>query len=113
MAASYITEFARVCRPGGFVTFQLPSRLVRRNRLSLARKFVVDHLPFGMGSVYRRVRHGTSAVFEMYYTLPEKVVEVAQAAGLREAHREPDQAGGAGSEGFIYIFKKCPREVSL
>jgi hypothetical protein len=49
----------------------------------------------------------------MYYTLPEKVVEVAQAAGLREAHREPDQAGGAGSEGFIYIFKKCPREVSL
>ena len=112
IAALYIAEFGRVCRPGGFVAFQMLSRLVKPNRRARARKFVVEHLPFGLGNLYRRLRHGTGVAFEMYFTVPEKVVAVASAAGLREVHREPDGSGGSDSEGFIYVFRKEPSAIS-
>jgi ubiquinone/menaquinone biosynthesis C-methylase UbiE len=106
IAANYVREFGRICRPGGIVIFQLPTRVVHPNHLSDLRKFIVDHLPFGWGAAYRRWRHGTAAVFEMHFTPAEEVVAVAKTSGLREVHREPNTSGGVGTDGFIYVFKK-------
>lgn len=108
MAQRYIEEFARVCRPGGWVAFQVPAarRNPARSRISLIRRWIVDHLPLGLGASYRKWKHGTSAVFEMYYTAPEEVARVAAWAGLTEVHREPDEAAGSGVESYTYFFHK-------
>jgi ubiquinone/menaquinone biosynthesis C-methylase UbiE len=106
LAASYIREFARVCRPGGVVAFQVPARETRVNRMSKFRQKCVESLPFGLGRIYRRWRHGSSSLFEMNYT-PASVVEaVGKDAGLRLLHREPDNSAGPGTEGFFFIFRR-------
>ncbi len=103
LAASYVAEFGRVTAPGGFVAFQLPSRGPAR---TTTRRRIVDALPVGVRSRYRRWRHGTSVVFDMYYTDPADVVAVAQSAALDLRHQEPDEAAGVGTEGYIYIFRR-------
>jgi SAM-dependent methyltransferase len=108
LARQYLAEFARVCRPAGWVAFQLPAshRHQTRSRVALARKWLVDHLPWGLGSAYRRWKHGTSVIFEMYYTPSEEVVRAAAAIGLIEIHRRPDDAAGPGSLSYTYLFQK-------
>ena len=106
LAAGYIAEFARVCRDGGIVAFQLPSRPLLSHRYSLLRKRLVDSLPLGFGRKYRQWRHGTPVVFEMHFIDPSEVEERADRAGLTLLHREPDRAAGPGTEGFFYIFRK-------
>lgn len=106
IAAGYVREFARVCRPGGWVVFQLPSRRLNPISLDLIRKNIVDHLPFGLDRVYRRWRRGCAVIFEMHLTPPGQVTQTAQAAGLAQLHREPDPSAGETIEGFIYIFQK-------
>jgi SAM-dependent methyltransferase len=103
LAAGYIAEFGRVAVRGGFVAFQLPSRGPARTS---ARRRIVDSLPEAVRSRYRRWRHGTSVVFDMYYTDPVAVIEVARSAGLDLCHQEPDGSAGVGTEGFIYIFRR-------
>jgi SAM-dependent methyltransferase len=103
LASSYIAEFGRVTAPGGFVAFQLPSRGPTRPS---TRRRIMEALPPGMRSRYRRWRHGTSAVFDMYYTDPADVLAVARSAALDLRHQEPDEAAGVGTEGYIYIFRR-------
>lgn len=106
LAAGYIAEFGRVCRSGGMVTFQLPSRTPRADWMARFRKSLIESLPFGMDRLYRRWRHGSSVAFEVYFT-PSAVVEAtAAAAGLKLIHRESDKSAGAATEGFFYIFEK-------
>src|SRR5512133_1550703 len=45
LAARYIAEFGRICRPNGWVAFQLPSRFLKSNLASRLRKQVVESLP--------------------------------------------------------------------
>ena len=66
----------------------------------------MEALPPGVRSRYRRWRHGTSAVFDMYYTDPSVVLALAGSAALELLHREPDEAAGVGTEGYIYIFRR-------
>ena len=106
MAASYIADFSRICAQGGVVAFQLPTRTFQTNWMARFRKSLVESLPFGMGRLYRRWRHGSSVAFEVYYT-PSSVVEAtAAAAGLKLIHREPDASAGPTTEGFFYVFGK-------
>ena len=106
VAANYLREFARVCEPGGLVVFQLPSRRIRSSILDHVRRRVVDALPFGLGRLYRRWRHGTSAVFEMHFTPSSDVESVCRGAGLSLLFREADVSAGAGTEGYLYVFRK-------
>ena len=110
-AAGYIAEFARVCQRGGIVAFQLPSRETHPDRMAKFRKWIVEHLPFGAGRLYRRWRHGTSALFDMYFTPSQQVEATAAAAGLELIHREPDASAGATVESFFYIFRKIPAQA--
>jgi ubiquinone/menaquinone biosynthesis C-methylase UbiE len=111
VAAGYIAEFARVCQRGGIVAFQLPSRDKDPDRMAKFRKWIIEHLPFGAGRLYRRWRHGTSALFDMYYTPRQQVEATAAAAGLELIHREPDASAGATVESFFYIFRKPPAKA--
>ncbi|MEO8426279.1 MAG: class I SAM-dependent methyltransferase [Verrucomicrobiota bacterium] len=107
IAANYVREFARVCSTDGWVAFQVPARQSNSGLLPALRKKLVDSLPFGLGRLYRNWRHGTAAVFEMYFTPVSVVLETASAVGLRLIHREPDQSAGEASEGYFYIFQKA------
>lgn len=103
LAARYIAEFGRVTAPGGFVAFQLPSR--GPEGISTRRR-IVDALPAGVRTRYRRWRRGTAAVFDMYYTDPADVVAVARDASLDLRHHELDDSAGAGTEGYIFVFRR-------
>jgi ubiquinone/menaquinone biosynthesis C-methylase UbiE len=106
IAAAYITEFARVCQRGGIIAFQLPSRTLRSNRAGKFRKKIIDCLPLGLGRRYRRWRHGSSVVFDMYYTPCSKVETTAATSGLKLVHRQPDTVAGPNTEDFFYVFQK-------
>jgi len=106
LTASYIGEFARVCRSGGWVAFQLPSRSFRKMSPAAIRKKIIDVLPFGLDRAYRNWRHGCPVVFEMHFVPPSTVIKTAKQAGLAELHREPDQSAGESVESFVYIFRK-------
>jgi SAM-dependent methyltransferase len=108
LASRYLREFARVCHPGGWVAIQLPARevIAIRRLCARARRYLVGRLPYGLGAAWRKWRHGTSVIFDMFYTLPQDVRATATAAGLTFCHAEPNQAAGENTEGFIYIFRK-------
>jgi len=106
LAAMYIADFGRICSPGGIVAFQLPTRTLQANWMADFRKTLIDSLPFGLGGRYRHWRHGSSAVFDVYYTSSSTVEATAATAGLKLIHREPDACAGPATEGFFYIFGK-------
>ena len=107
LTTRYLLEFARVCRSGGWVAFQLPSRpLHALSSLADVRKKIVDSLPFGLNRAYRNWRRGCPVIFDMYCVPPENAIRAANQAGLTEIHREPDQSAGESIESFIYIFGK-------
>ena len=106
LTAGYLAEFARVCRRGGWVAFQLPSKNLQQISAAAIRKWLVESLPFGLDRAYRKWRHGCAVIFDMYFTPPEKVIEVTNRAGLTELHREADQSAGAAVESFVYLLQK-------
>jgi len=108
LAAGYLREFARVCRPGGWLAFQLPSRPQAGSAQARFRQRLIDALPFGLGAAYRRWRHGSSTVFEVYYTLPDTVTRTLREAGIRPLAQIPDQSAGEGTEGFLYLGTRDP-----
>jgi ubiquinone/menaquinone biosynthesis C-methylase UbiE len=106
IAAKYIADFGRICARGGVVAFQLPTRTLHADSIAKFRKGLIESLPFGMDRLYRRWRHGSSAVFDVYYTPSSAVEATAATEGLKLIHREPDAAAGPSTEGFFYIFAK-------
>ena len=101
----YISEFARVCRRLGIVTFQLPAS-GKKMFLKQIRKYVVDMLPMGLGKKYRKWRHGNPSVMDMFFTSPEQVELLAKQLGLELLHKEEDMSGGPDTHGYIYLFRK-------
>lgn len=107
LAQVYLSEFARICKPGGWVAFQLPFDPGQSQTMSWLRRRIVDALPFGLGGAYRRWRRGTSRLFEMHFTPPEKVETILTRGGMEVRHREPDEPGGGpGTRGFLYFARK-------
>jgi ubiquinone/menaquinone biosynthesis C-methylase UbiE len=107
IAQGYVAEFTRICRPGGWVMFQLPYDRGSSQLGPRFRKWLVDHLPFGLAGAYRRWRRGTSQIFEMHFTSPEKVETVLSRHRVEVRHREPDKSAGPGTRGFIYVARKA------
>lgn len=105
-ALEYLREFGRVCRPGGWVAFQLPSRAIRPNRAALARKWIVEHLPFGLGALYRKWRHGASSAFDVFSIPADQVEAVFAKAEFVLMGKEPDASAGETFESSIYIFRR-------
>lgn len=112
LAAGYVREFARVCQPGGWVAFQQPAYPLRSLALQRCRKFVIDHLPFGLARRYRQWRHGCPVVFDMYFAPPEAVTTVAADAGLQLLHQEADPSAGERIRSFVYLFNKPLRPAA-
>ena len=104
--AGYLAEFARVCRRGRWVAFQLPSRNLKKISVAAIRKRLVELLPFGLDRAYRKWRHGCPVLFDMHFVPVQEVIKSANQAGLIEIHREPDRSAGESVESFIYIFKR-------
>lgn len=111
LTAGYLTEFARVCRRGGWVAFQLPSRNLKKISAAAIRKWAVELLPFGLDRTYRKWRHDCPVIFGMYFTPPEAVIEATMRAGLTELRREPDYSAGESVESFIYFFQRGRGDV--
>lgn len=109
IAKCYLQEFGRLCAPGGWVLFQLPAQPASSGWAARCRRTVVEGLPFGLAGKYRRWRHGSSAVFDVYFTPRETVLRAATAAGLQPLHQEPDQSAGEGTQGWLYFFRKPAR----
>ncbi|MCC6233434.1 MAG: methyltransferase domain-containing protein [Verrucomicrobiales bacterium] len=109
LARGYLREFARVCAPGGWIAFQLPSAPAPGSGAASLRQRLVDGLPFGLDRWYRRLRHGSSTVFEVFYTQPEVVLDTLRAAGAEPLLQEPDDSAGHGTSGFLYAFRKPAR----
>ncbi len=105
LAASYIREFGRVCRSGGVVAFQLPTRVLRANRAAAVRQFIVEKLPFGLGARYRKWRHGVSTAFDVYCSPLETVEKLVNDAGMELLHKERDSSAGQHIESFIFILR--------
>lgn len=107
VARGYIAEFGRICRPGGWVLFQLPTRQTAGGGAANWRRRLVESLPLGLGALYRRWRHGSSVVFDVYFTPADEVLAVAREAGLGIVHQEPDASAGENTEGYVYLFRKA------
>jgi hypothetical protein len=106
LARRYIAEFGRVCAEGGWVLFQLPGRRLTTGWAAALRQRMVDALPWGGAELYRRWRHGSSAVFEMHFTPQPVVREFLSSLGLQIRAVHPDESAGPGTEGFVYICRK-------
>ncbi|MBX3745273.1 MAG: class I SAM-dependent methyltransferase [Verrucomicrobiae bacterium] len=106
LARAYLAEFARVCTPGGWLLFQLPSRPPPTAGLARLRQSLVNLLPFGLDRSYRRWKHGSAAVFDVYYTPPDTVIQTATDLGLTFCLRESDPSAGPDTEGFLYLFRR-------
>jgi SAM-dependent methyltransferase len=107
IAQGYVAEFARICKPGGWVAFQLPYDRGSAQFGPRLRKWLVDRLPFGLAGAYRRWRRGNSQIFEMHFTAAEKVEAVLSRCHIEVRHWEPDESAGGGTRGFIYLGRKA------
>lgn len=106
VVTTYIREFGRICCAGGSVAFQLPSKQCQPMHMKNLRRWIVEHLPFGMGRIYRRLKSGSADRFRVYTATVEDVVAAAKSAGLRLLHKEPDNSAGDGYQSYIYVFGK-------
>jgi ubiquinone/menaquinone biosynthesis C-methylase UbiE len=105
-ALNYIGEFGRVCKAGGFVAFQMPSRKIKGHSFQDFRRTIVDILPFGLGTFYRKLKRTPSVRFNIYCATEELVVASAENSNLECLVREPDNSAGESLESFIYVFRK-------
>lgn len=106
MARGYLKEFSRLCKSGGYVIFQLPSRPGSPQTIARMRRWIVDHFPFGLGQTYRKWKRGTSTIFDMHFTPVKEVVNSCHSFGLKDVVLKYNESSGPQTEGFIYLFKK-------
>ena len=109
IAAKSLLEVARIAAPGGFVAVHLPAVETSPGGMARWRKRLVDLLPFGLAATYRRWRHGSRTVFDLYCTPAQTVIDVARAAGLPLRSQTADAPVPGQPDGFVYVFHK-PRQ---
>jgi SAM-dependent methyltransferase len=96
----FLPEFARVCRPGGWVLIQLPAE-DRRARLPLGRERARRAFWRGVN----RWLVGRPAM-EIHPVGPERVERALAAGGCRLAAVRPDASAGPEYPGFLYLARK-------
>jgi len=100
----YLGEFARICRPGGVLLFQVPSReLTRkpRNPWSLWPPTVATRLR----RVFCRIIP-IAPLIDVYCLVPEEVRAVLASAGAEVVAQWPDDSCGPSYESFLYLARK-------
>ncbi len=101
---SYLSEFVRVCRPGGVLLFQLPSRetaAAKRNLLSMWPPTVAMRLR----RVFNRVIP-ICPIIDVHCLMPADVEAILAGAGARVVARWPDDSTGPAYESFVYVARK-------
>jgi SAM-dependent methyltransferase len=101
---SYLAEFARICRPGGILLFQLPARELSRkprNPWSLWPPTVATRL----SRVVNRLIP-VNPVIDVHCLGPDDVRAVLASAGAEVLAQWPDDSCGPTYESFLYLARK-------
>jgi 2-polyprenyl-3-methyl-5-hydroxy-6-metoxy-1,4-benzoquinol methylase len=101
---SYLGEFARICRPGGILLFQLPAREVaaaRRNLWSVWPPTVAMRLR----RVFNRIIP-ISPIIDVHCLAPESVRAALASAGAEVLAQWPDDSTGPAYESFLYLARR-------
>jgi len=101
---TYLEEFARVCRPGGLLLFQLPSQEqapARRNLWSMWPPTVAMRLR----RVFNRIIP-ISPIIDVHCLAPGEVRAILAAAGADVLAQWPDDSTGPAYESFLYLARR-------
>ena len=99
---SCLREFARICRPGGVLLFQLPSReLTRRNRWSLWPPTVSMRLR----RVFNRLIP-INPVIDVHCLGPDRVRAILAVSDVEVLAQWPEDSAGQAYESFLYLGRK-------
>lgn len=104
----YLSEFARILKPGGVLIFQLPSRQ-REIRISYPEKikrFIKRLIPDVLLDVYHLTSNKKGIVLEMFGLTKDEVMLHLETAGLKVASVEESAQAGADWEDYLYIAVK-------
>jgi ubiquinone/menaquinone biosynthesis C-methylase UbiE len=99
---SYIKEFLRILKPGGVVTFTIPSHVVLSTPLGLAYAVV----PNRALNVYRKRHYGYEGVIELHPMRRKEVEATVVAAGARLVAADREPLAGDCWRSFQYIVVK-------
>jgi hypothetical protein len=102
----YLSEFARVCAPGGIIVFNLPCRFTPPSRLTALKKRIIDHLPPPVRDLLRRWRRGASGLIEMHPMPRARVEALFEREGCRLVAAEDDHDAGEHYACFRYLFAR-------
>ncbi len=98
----YIREFVRVLAPSGLLLFQVPSELVRSNRV---KELVKRTIPTLLG-IYRRIRFGYGSLISMYGIGRQEVITILEGSGARMIEVSETQDAGRGWISYRYCATK-------
>lgn len=103
---TFIREFCRVCRPGGYVMFQLPTHRVVPRRPKAWWLWLWP--PVWAERAWRAFNRVAAVRGEMEVNvLPAaRVRELLRVAGMREVHEWEDSSAGAEYQGILYLARK-------
>lgn len=104
-AETYLREFIRLLRPGGFLVFKLPARPSKTLKGALMRILSLRRAQ-PILNVYRRVRDGTSAVAEMYGIDEARVVKILTDCGATVHAVESNQKAGKTWTSYQYLASR-------
>lgn len=97
---SYLAEFVRILRPGATAAFTIPSH-ADWSPIGMLRR-----LPNPIQNIYRRWRHGYSAVMEMHLMRRREVEAVLQAHGAIVEHVEEESMAGPPFTSYLYVIRR-------
>lgn len=103
---TFIGELCRVCRPGGYVMFQLPARtLHRRARKPWWMWFWPPSLVKRTWRAFNRVAV-VRGVMEVNFLEADRVRQLLTEAGMIDVRAYDDLSAGPGYPGFLYLARK-------
>lgn len=99
-ALRFLSELARLCRPGGHMLFQLPAEDQRIRPASRRER--------GRRAFWRPLNHWCvfHPAMEVHEVAPARIERVLRRRGCRVIARRPDLSAGPEHPGFLYLARK-------
>ncbi|MDX1684878.1 MAG: class I SAM-dependent methyltransferase [Saprospiraceae bacterium] len=102
----YLSEFSRVCKPGGLVVFQLPSHFSKNDLYSIVQRWVDRTIgPIGAG-VRQMLGRPVPKTMSMQGIKSDVVIDFLEAQDLKYVDKIPNHAAGEEWVGYRYYFRK-------